>query len=93
MLIYIIILICSFYVLTQFAATLTDLVPLVVLSDNMVLTTVRLVATKWSLPLGVIGLIYAILGLLLKSKDDDKNEKLNFVFLIFYLTYACIMVL
>lgn len=76
--------------------TSTGFLPLpfiqIIQEPNVVLGVAQLVAVKWFLPLGVIGIIFGIIGIV-KPPKDEQASKLTITILIFYAIFTFLGVL
>lgn len=94
---YVYILLTSISVFMEYEFwTSTGYLPLpfiqIIQEPNVVLGVAQLVAVKWFLPLGIIGIIFGIIGIIKPPKDDSVN-KLTITILIFYAIFGFVGVL
>ena len=62
-------------------------------TNNMVLGVAIQVADKWFFPLGIIAIIFGIVGMVKGSKSDDKTDKFMVTMLALYLIILVLGVL
>ena len=97
---YIAIVLCSLFSIYEYTAYygVLDGLTFIMLTDgfdNFIFSTIQLTLLKWSATLGVLGLFYGILGLLMRSSDDN-SKKVSFDKIplsVFYIVYVVILAL